>query len=607
MGVKNFWKLLNTSAKKESIQGKTLAIDTSIWMHHYKTLDDASIVFSVARKIFTILYNKIRPVFVFDGTPPAAKKAVLEERKRKELKTLLKGIAENRKCSKCGEFLKVCRHINDFDGQELNNLNEEAMRLLSNHNYNWGELSEDSEPHQQISFIVQKSEKTDNSIRYCDKSIADFDQKSIENLSKEKKLERLLELREKRKLPMPCDNTDFSSFCVSQLENVKKRNKITTLIRGLSKNEKAKIQSDWTSYSEFKKEETKDSLKESSSAETKASNSICNGTTFNNEDDIEVLFEEYKTDNEWNDVFEKYQGNKAHNGDIEKQVLVNKLALESFTDTSSFDMNSKTSTFDVSKGNETDIIMSNDINTTLSNALASSEDSSFTTSLDCDSAIFSEDSESFDNYINALLDQITPENKQIKKFIPIPSSEGPYGDLRRIQNLIIEVLKAFELPYIESIGESDSQCGYLFKKGLIDGVITEDNDILIQGAKVFKNFFRKDKEILSVSYSDVLENLKIDFNGLLKIVYLLGSDYCLGIKGVGPKTVLNKLDAVREDEVAFLKKIYQDENVLEIKSLDFGVLNFTRIKTFLLKKGLNISKVDELMLYCDKVLNAYKE
>lgn len=603
MGVKNFWKLLNTAAKKESIEGKTLAIDASIWMHHYKTLDDSTIVFSVVRKIFTVLYNKIRPVFVFDGAPPVAKKVVLEERRRKELKTLLRRIAENRKCAECGEVLKKCRHINDFDGEEIEKLNDEALKLLKSHNYNWGELSEDSEPHEQTVFIVQRPDKVDNDTQYCDKSIFNFDQKSIENLSKQKKLEKLLELREKRKLPMPCDNTDFSSFCASQLENVKKRNKITTLIRGLKKSEKVKIQSDWTSYSELKKDDKKCSLKEKDSTEAKVSNEV-EGSVMKYEDDIEALFEEHKADDEWDAVFEKYQNSIRQIDDIKKQVLDNKMALERFDNAFSFETNETRNTFDISKSNDTktvESIISND------NAFSNSEDSFSNSSFTCDSIIFSEDSESFDNYINDLLTQITPENNPIKKVVPIPSIDGPHGTLRRIQDLIIEILKVFELPYIESVGESDSQCGYLFKNGLIDGVITEDNDIIIHGAKVFKNFFRKDREIISVSYSDVLENLKIDFDGLLRIVYLLGSDYCLGVKGVGFKTVLNKLDTVQDHEIAFLKNIYQDENVIKVKTFTFGVLNFSKIKSFLLKKGLTTLKVDELMLYCEKVINSLVE
>lgn len=91
MGVNGLWKLLEPTAlpvQLESLRGKTLAIDASIWIYHFlKAMRDpngrilaAAHIVGFFRRICKLLFLEIRPVFVFDGRPPILKKLTTERR-----------------------------------------------------------------------------------------------------------------------------------------------------------------------------------------------------------------------------------------------------------------------------------------------------------------------------------------------------------------------------------------------------------------------------------------------------------------------------------------------------------------------------------------------
>lgn len=94
MGVNGLWKLLEPTAlpvQLESLRGKTLAIDASIWIYHFlKAMRDpqgrvlaAAHIVGFFRRICKLLFLEIRPVFVFDGRPPILKKLTTERRQER--------------------------------------------------------------------------------------------------------------------------------------------------------------------------------------------------------------------------------------------------------------------------------------------------------------------------------------------------------------------------------------------------------------------------------------------------------------------------------------------------------------------------------------------
>ncbi|KAJ1979874.1 DNA repair protein rad2 [Dimargaris verticillata] len=96
MGVKGLWPLLEPAARPtslESLEGKRLAVDASIWLHQFvkamrdregNALPNAHVV-GFLRRICKLLFYGIKPVFVFDGsTPELKRKTVVGRRERRE-------------------------------------------------------------------------------------------------------------------------------------------------------------------------------------------------------------------------------------------------------------------------------------------------------------------------------------------------------------------------------------------------------------------------------------------------------------------------------------------------------------------------------------------
>ena len=115
MGVNSLWQLLSPAGqvtKIESLRGKRLAIDASIWMVQFLSIaskyrggDNGKIsgnptsnyhIFGFFRRIVKLQSLGIKPVFVFDGQYPEIKKATLLKRYklRQEKQVNLKKIAQ---------------------------------------------------------------------------------------------------------------------------------------------------------------------------------------------------------------------------------------------------------------------------------------------------------------------------------------------------------------------------------------------------------------------------------------------------------------------------------------------------------------------------------
>lgn len=107
--------------------------------------------------------------------------------------------------------------------------------------------------------------------------------------------------------------------------------------------------------------------------------------------------------------------------------------------------------------------------------------------------------------------------------------------------MVIEELKRNNIQYVVAPYEADSQLAYLERKGIINGVLSEDSDLLVFGVKclitkldkygdcieVNRNHFTACREVSFVGWSDA------DFR---RMAILSGCDYLPGIGGLGLKT-----------------------------------------------------------------------
>ncbi|XP_074001911.1 DNA excision repair protein ERCC-5 [Numenius arquata] len=104
MGVQGLWKLLECAGRPinpETLEGKILAVDISIWLNQAikgardrrgNSVQNAHLL-TLFHRLCKLLFFRIRPVFVFDGEAPLLKRQTLAKRRqRKEI-----AIADSRK------------------------------------------------------------------------------------------------------------------------------------------------------------------------------------------------------------------------------------------------------------------------------------------------------------------------------------------------------------------------------------------------------------------------------------------------------------------------------------------------------------------------------
>ncbi len=90
--------------------------------------------------------------------------------------------------------------------------------------------------------------------------------------------------------------------------------------------------------------------------------------------------------------------------------------------------------------------------------------------------------------------------------------------------------------------EAEAQCAWLNAEGLVDGVVTDDNDVFLFGARtVYRNMFEDHKFAEEYHMSDIETGLGMTRTRLTQLALLLGSDYTEGCGGVG---VVNAVEVV---------------------------------------------------------------
>ncbi len=111
-----------------------------------------------------------------------------------------------------------------------------------------------------------------------------------------------------------------------------------------------------------------------------------------------------------------------------------------------------------------------------------------------------------------------------------------------------ELLMRFGIPYITARMEAEAQCAQLLNLGLVDGIITDDSDcFLFGGNMIYRNLFNQTRDVECYRGSDLERELGLSRHKLIALAHLLGSDYALGIKGIGPVTAMELLAEFKAD------------------------------------------------------------
>lgn len=102
-----------------------------------------------------------------------------------------------------------------------------------------------------------------------------------------------------------------------------------------------------------------------------------------------------------------------------------------------------------------------------------------------------------------------------------------------------ELLQLFGVPYLTAPMEAEAQCAYLDVTGQTQGTITDDSDIWLFGGKnVYKNFFDQKRFVQQYKSTDISKVLHVERDEMIMLALLTGSDYTLGLTGVGAVTAL---------------------------------------------------------------------
>lgn len=141
--------------------------------------------------------------------------------------------------------------------------------------------------------------------------------------------------------------------------------------------------------------------------------------------------------------------------------------------------------------------------------------------------------------------------------------------------------------------DAEGVCSVLSKKGVVDAVISEDIDTLCYGGvELITKFNNKNDDIEVIILSEVLEELKIEYEDFVRMCLISGCDFHKGEFKYGPskshKTVMK--GGFKTEEYKELAKIFME---VEVECEDI----------FKMKKGSNKKEIKEFIAEMNKKEN----
>jgi len=104
-------------------------------------------------------------------------------------------------------------------------------------------------------------------------------------------------------------------------------------------------------------------------------------------------------------------------------------------------------------------------------------------------------------------------------------------------NAAKKLFDLFGIKYINSPCEAESLLAILCKDNIVDGCISEDTDILVNGGYLFlRNFNSEKNTVEEYCLHGILNNLNITYEQFIDLCILCGCDYTTKINGLGPIT-----------------------------------------------------------------------
>ncbi|KAM9860530.1 DNA excision repair protein ERCC-5 homolog [Aulostomus maculatus] len=256
MGVHGLWRLLESTGKPvnpETLEGKVLAVDISIWLNQAvkgvrdregNSVQNAHLL-TLFHRICKLLFFRIRPVFVFDGDAPLLKKQTLALRRKRREELNQESRQTNEKLLKT--FLKrqaVKAALGDRSKDPLPSLSSvrrnevddmyilPALPPAEEKDRSSSEEEEEEEESEDVADMYQGDDM------YEDPNSVDINSEEFASLPPEMKHEILKDMKEfsKRRRTMyhkpPERSGDFSQY---QLAGLLHRNQLNQRLEGVEK------------------------------------------------------------------------------------------------------------------------------------------------------------------------------------------------------------------------------------------------------------------------------------------------------------------------------------------------------------------------------------
>lgn len=118
---------------------------------------------------------------------------------------------------------------------------------------------------------------------------------------------------------------------------------------------------------------------------------------------------------------------------------------------------------------------------------------------------------------------------------------------------LIQLLKKLDIPYVVAPYEADAQLVYLERQGLINGIISDDSDLLVFGAKKLLTKLDQYGNCIEINRKDFCACREVSLTGwsdteFRRMAIFSGCDYLRGLPGVGLKTAYRMLRKTKAPE-----------------------------------------------------------
>ncbi|KAF4344725.1 exonuclease 1 [Fusarium beomiforme] len=118
---------------------------------------------------------------------------------------------------------------------------------------------------------------------------------------------------------------------------------------------------------------------------------------------------------------------------------------------------------------------------------------------------------------------------------------------------LIQLLKKLDIPYVVAPYEADAQLVYLERQGLINGIISDDSDLLVFGAKKLLTKLDQYGNCIEINRKDFCACREVSLTGwsdteFRRMAIFSGCDYLNGLPGIGLKTAYRMLRKTKVPE-----------------------------------------------------------